>query len=302
MSFETTHKSDWQRAYPYKSRYFARPAWRMHYVDEGAGDPIVMVHGNPTWSFYYRALIDAFRPTHRCIAMDHIGCGLSDRPTLDAYDYQLKSRIDDLEALLDHLGLQDNVTMVVHDWGGMIGLGAALRKPERIARYVILNTAAFLLPEGVPFPWQLHICRRDSAFVRTLVRSCNLFCWGAAIGGTGRGLGKAARRGLMAPYDSYANRLAVHEFVKDIPLTPSHVSYQTALEIDNGLVETVGDKPMQICWGLQDFVFDGQFLAEWQRRFPNATVEAYSDAGHYVLEDVPERVIRAMQQMLKTVP
>lgn len=287
---------DWQRAFPFAARYFERPAGRMHYVHEGSGAPIVMVHGNPTWSFYYRAVIDAFRASHRCIAMDHIGCGKSDRPTLADYDYQLKSRIDDLEALLDHLGLDENVTLVVHDWGGMIGLGAALRRPERIARYVILNTAAFLLPPGVPFPWQLKICRRDSALVRTLVRSCNLFCWGAAIGGTGRGLSPVARRGLLAPYDSYQNRLAVHEFVKDIPLTADHPSYQTGLAVDEGLVETVGDKPMQICWGLQDFVFDAQFLAEWQRRFPHAQVESYADAGHYVLEDVPNRIIGAMRR------
>ncbi len=298
MNLADSKKNDWQREYPFASHYFQRPSGRMHYVDEGSGAPIVMVHGNPTWSFYYRALVEAFRGSHRCIAMDHMGCGLSDRPSTYDYDYQLRSRVDDLEALLDHLGLTENVTLVVHDWGGMIGLGAALRKPERIARYVILNTAAFLLPPGVPFPWQLEICRRDSALVRTLVRSCNLFCWGAAIGGTGKGLSRNARRGLMAPYDSYANRLAVHEFVKDIPLTPDHPSYETALEIDNGLVETVGDKPMQICWGLQDFVFDGLFLAEWQRRIPHTNVEAYSDAGHYVLEDAPQRIIKAMKRLL----
>lgn len=269
----------------------------MHYVDEGTGPAIVMVHGNPTWSFYYRALIAEFSKTHRCIAMDHLGCGLSERPEKGEYDYQLKSRIDDLSALLDHLDV-DDATLVVHDWGGMIGMGAATRRPDRFSRYVILNTAAFLLPAGVPFPWQLHICRQDSALVRFLVRGLNLFCWGAAIGGTGRGLSTEARRGLMAPYNSYRDRLAVHEFVKDIPLTPEHPSYATALAIDEGLVATVGDKPMLICWGMQDFVFDELFLAEWRRRFPLAQVNEYADAGHYVLEDAPERIIESMREFI----
>ena len=118
-----------------------------------------MLHGNPTWSFYYRNLVLALRDSHRCIVPDHIGCGLSDKPPTTLYDYSLKSRIDDLEALLDSLGLRENLTLVVHDWGGMIGMGFAARHPERIKRIVASNTGAFPLPESKRLPWSLWLGR-----------------------------------------------------------------------------------------------------------------------------------------------
>ena len=124
----------------------------LHYLDEGQGEPVVMVHGNPTWSFYYRKLVEALRRSTATIVPDHIGCGLSDKPDDDRYDYTLERRVADLESLLDHLGVDRGITLVVHDWGGMIGMGFAARHPERIARLVILNTAAFHLPPRSRFP------------------------------------------------------------------------------------------------------------------------------------------------------
>src|SRR5205823_3246531 len=108
--------------------------------------PVVMLHGNPTWSFYYRNLVLSLRDSYRTIVPDHIGCGLSDKPDDSRYRYTLESRVTDLEALLEHLGVTCDITLVVHDWGGMIGLAYAVRHPERIRRLVILNTGAFHLP------------------------------------------------------------------------------------------------------------------------------------------------------------
>src|SRR6476661_3104523 len=133
--------------YPFAPHSFTRPHGRMNYLDEGSGDPIIMLHGNPTWSFYYRNLVLALRGSYRCIVPDHIGCGLSDKPAETLYDYSLKSRIDDLERLVDTLELTEKITLVLHDWGGMIGMAYAVRHPERIARLVFLNTGAFHLPE-----------------------------------------------------------------------------------------------------------------------------------------------------------
>ena len=107
---------------------------RLHYIDEGEGEPVVMLHGNPSWSFLYRNLIDSLRGSHRVIVPDHIGCGLSEKPDDSRYTYTLQSRMDDLEDLLDHLGLDRELTLVLHDWGGMIGMAYAARHPERIAR------------------------------------------------------------------------------------------------------------------------------------------------------------------------
>src|SRR6476469_1523032 len=146
--------------YPFTPRRFDRHGIGLSYLDEGAGDPVVMLHGNPTWSFYYRNFVLALRDSYRCIVPDHIGCGLSDKPPLSAYDYSLKSRIDDLEALLDHLNLRENLTLVLHDWGGMIGMAFAARYSERIKRIVASNTGAFPLPERKSLPWSLRLGRR----------------------------------------------------------------------------------------------------------------------------------------------
>src|SRR5712692_6431654 len=145
--------------YPFASHFLDRDGIRYHYVVEGAGEPVVMLHGNPTWSYYYRRLVLALRDSYRIIVPDHIGCGLSDKPDDSHYEYTLKSRVDDLEALLDHLGVQESVTLVLHDWGAMIGMAYAPRHPERIQRFVILNPAAFPLPAAKRLPLSLRLCR-----------------------------------------------------------------------------------------------------------------------------------------------
>src|SRR5690606_5870175 len=145
--------------YPFRGRYFDVGGARMHYLDEGTGEPVVMLHGNPTWSFYYRELVRALSPRYRCIVPDHVGMGPSDKPGADRYEYTLERRVDDLGALLEPLGVERDVTLVLHDWGGMIGMAWAARRPERVARLVILNTAAFPLPDDKPFPWPLWLTR-----------------------------------------------------------------------------------------------------------------------------------------------
>ena len=160
-------------------RDFDRGGLRLHYIDEGSGEPVVMLHGNPTWSFFYRHLIDALRGSHRVIVPDHIGCGLSDKPDDSRYTYTLASRVDDLELLLDHLGLESDLTLVMHDWGGMIGMTYAARHPERIARLVVSNTAAFHKPPAKPMPRALAICPRLGAG-GVPGPGLNVFCHGTA--------------------------------------------------------------------------------------------------------------------------
>ena len=148
----------------------------MHYLDEGPRDapPVLMLHGNPTWSFYYRNLVLALRDRYRCIVPDHIGCGLSDKPGDEQYDYRLRSRIEDVDALVRHLELDQPLTLVVHDWGGMIGFAWAVKSPDRIARSVILNTAAFPLPEDKKMPPALSLVR-DTSLGAFLVTRFNAF-------------------------------------------------------------------------------------------------------------------------------
>ncbi|PLY03002.1 MAG: alpha/beta hydrolase [Desulfuromonas sp.] len=289
------------RPYPFASHFLDLNGLQYHYLDEGQGDPVVMVHGNPSWSFYYRNLVDALRQKYRVIVPDHIGCGLSQKPAVADYAYTLEQRIDDLEALLAHLGVDQRITLVVHDWGGMIGMGYATRHPEQIARLVILNTAAFHLPAAKKFPPALKICR-DTALGRFLVLRLNMFAVMAARVGCKRNpMPKALRQAYCAPYDTPANRIATLQFVRDIPLAPADPGYALVSTIGAGL-ERFAAVPMTICWGLRDFVFDRHFLEEWQRRFPLAEVHTFADCGHYILEDAKDEVIPLIERFLEEHP
>jgi cis-3-alkyl-4-acyloxetan-2-one decarboxylase len=286
--------------YPFASHSLEIDGHRCHYLDEGTGDPIVMLHGNPTWSYYYRNMVAASRCSYRTIVPDHIGCGLSDKPSAADYPYTLERRVRDLETLLNSLRLVKDLTLVLHDWGGMIGMAYAHRHPDAIRRLVILNTGAFHLPASKPFPWSLWLCR-NRLFGSVLVRGLNAFCRGAARYCTIKGMTPEIRAGYLAPYDSWANRVAVLRFVQDIPLRPSDPGYQLISDVQANLTQ-FRSLPMLICWGEKDFVFDGHFLAEWQRYFPEAEVHRFPNAGHYVLEDAGDEIIALVQTFLKAHP
>jgi haloalkane dehalogenase len=286
--------------YPYASHFLDRDGIRLHYLDEGPGDPVVMLHGNPTWSYYYRNLVAALRDRYRCIVPDHIGCGLSDKPQPPRYDYSLQSRVADLTALLDHLGVRDNVTLVLHDWGGMIGMAWAARHVEAVRRLVILNTAAFHLPKTKRFPFRLWI-GRNTRLGAWLIRSRNLFCRHAAnVGVKRKSLPPDVRAWYLKPYDSWENRIAVLKFVETIPLKPTDPGYDIVSEVEAALPK-FADTPALICWGMQDFVFDRHFLDEWERRLPRARVHRFADCGHYILEDAADEVIPLVERFLTIV-
>ena len=279
----------WGHLYPFGSHYLDRDGLAYHYLDEGRGEPLLMVHGNPTWSFFFRSLVLALRPHYRCVAPDHIGCGLSAKPGPQAYGYRLEDRVDDLERLTGALGLNRGVTLIVHDWGGMIGLAWALRRPQRIARLVILNTAGFLPPSRKPIPLRLRLIRDFPALAEPAVLGLNLFARAAVWMAPRRSLAPAVKTGLLAPYDRPAHRLATLRFVQDIPLSAADPSYATVCAVQRDL-QRLAHLPTLICWGMHDFVFDQDYLKEWQRRFPRAEVNLFPDAGHYLLEDAPQAV------------
>jgi cis-3-alkyl-4-acyloxetan-2-one decarboxylase len=285
--------------YPFSSHFMEINGLNHHYLDEGRGDPIVMVHGNPTWSFYFRNLVKALSPDYRTIVPDHMGCGLSDKPDEDQYDFRLSSRIRNLEMLLDRLGLDKPITLILHDWGGAIGLGYALRHPDRIARIILMNTAAFSPPKGKKLPVRLQILKRFGAIARVAVLGGNLFCRAALVMAPRKALGREVKKGLCAPYNSWNNRLATLKFVEDIPLVPSDPSYPMLQWLDHHL-HRLSSIPMLILWGMHDFVFDPDYLSEWQRRFPQARIHRYPQAGHYLLEDEPVRILADILNFLKS--
>jgi len=274
---------------------------KYHYVDEGTGDPIVMIHGNPTWSFYFRTLVKTLSTHYRAIAPDHIGCGLSDKPGVKIYDYRLASRVADLETLIDHLSLKRRITLVLHDWGGIIGMAYAVRYPSRVGRLVILNSAAFLPPQGKRLPLRLRLVRNVKPPATIAVLGFNLFSYGALFMASHKRLKKDVKLGLTAPYNSWKNRIATLKFVQDIPLSAEDPSFELVKHTQQNLKSLV-NIPMLICWGKRDFVFDGDYLQEWRRRFPKAEVHTFSAAGHYVLEDVPDGIVKRVKDFLIKYP
>ncbi len=282
------------RQYPFTPRSFATAQGaRLSYLDEGprADEAVLMLHGNPTWSFYYRNLVRELVPTLRCIAPDHIGMGLSEKP--GDYDYTLATRIADIEALVASLGLK-RVHLVVHDWGGAIGFGFAARHPELIGRLVILNTAAFASER---IPARIALCKLP--FVGPLlVRGFNGFAWPATwMAMHRRCLTPEEKSGYLFPYGSWSARVAVSAFVRDIPLSPAHPSWATLNAAEAGLAH-FEDRPALIVWGGRDFCFNDSFLARWRELFPAARCERIADAGHYVLEDAAEEVIPLIREHL----
>ena len=283
--------------YPFVGSYLNLDGIAMHYLDEGEGEPVVMLHGNPTWSYYYRNLVLGLREKCRVIVPDHVGCGLSDKPDDQHYEYSLQRRVADLEALVEHCQITGSHTLVMHDWGGMIGMLYAVRHPERIKRLVILNTAAFHLPATKRLPPSLWLCRH-TPLDDWLVRRSGLFCRLVLRWGCRRGMPAAVRAGYLAPCDCAADRLAHLRFVRDIPLYPQDKSYGLVSEVQEGLARFQAT-PAVILWGERDFVFDHHFLAEWRRRLPAAEVQVFPQAGHLVLEDAGEEILPIIRRFLR---
>ena len=288
-------------------RFEVRPGIRMHYLDEGPrdGEVVLALHGNPSWSYYWRHLVRGLRDRYRVVVPDHVGMGLSDKPdddrdALPRYDYTLQSRVDDLQALLEHLGIDGPLTLAVHDWGGMIGFGWALERMPRVRRLVVLNTAAFPMPAGKPMPWQIAL-GRDYNIGELVIRGFNAFSAGASWLGVERRMPRAVRRAYVAPYDSWANRISTVRFMQDIPLRPGDRAWPL-VEASGQRLREYADRPAFIGWGLKDFVFDRDFLARFRSDWPQAEVHAFEDAGHYVLEDRHEVLVPAIRGFLDRHP
>ena len=291
-------------------RFEVRPGISMSYLDQGPrdGEVVVMLHGNPSWSYYWRTLVagladPASGKRYRCIVPDHVGMGLSDKPddylaSKPRYDYTLQSRVDDLEALLRHAGVDDAtpVTLAVHDWGGMIGFGWALKHAAQVKRLVVLNTAAFPMPATKAMPWQIAL-GRDYFVGELLIRTFNAFSAGASWLGVERKMPADVRRAYVAPYDSWKNRIATIRFMQDIPLSPKDAAWPL-LEAAGKALPSFADRPAFIGWGLKDFVFDRHFLERFRADLPQAEVHAFDDAGHYVLEDRHEVLVPAIRAFL----
>lgn len=278
--------------YPFSQNYLTTSSGIIHFVDEGQGPVLLFVHGNPTWSFAWRNLIKRFSKTHRCIAIDHLGCGLSDKPQQEVY--RLADHIERLQLLVETLDLE-KITLIAHDWGGAIGSGVAGRLPQRFDRLVLLNTGAF---RSQLIPFRIALCRIP-LLGKLGMQGANLFAQAAVRMAVNEAypLPEKIKKGYLLPYDSWKNRIAIDRFVKDIPLKLSHPSYPTLTEVEQNLSK-LSDKPVLLPWGIKDWCFTPEFLKEFQQIFPEAQTVRFEKAGHYLFEERPQELGDAIEKFL----
>jgi haloalkane dehalogenase len=275
--------------YPFEPRRFDTGRGEMSYLDEGKGDEaVVMVHGNPTWSFFYRNIVLGLRGRMRCIVPDHLGCGLSDKP--QDFNYTLGEHIANLRTLLDSLHLR-KIHLIVHDWGGPIGLGATLGRSDQLDRVVILNTAAFA---DTVVPLRIRLCRMP-VLGEWFVRGLNGFARPATWMAVNKPLPAEVKRGFLHPYANWANRIATHRFVVDIPSGKGSASDRALAEVERRL-PILRDRSVLILWGGKDFCFNRHYYDRWTAYLPGAVAEYLPMAGHYLLEDAPDHCRAAIDR------
>ncbi|MDD5698095.1 MAG: alpha/beta fold hydrolase [Victivallaceae bacterium] len=281
-----------QSEYPFKPNFIKISAHNYHYVDEGKGEEtLLMVHGSTTWSFMYRNLIREFSPDYRVIAPDHLGCGRSDKP--QDFPYRLETHIDNLENLFFSLNL-NKVTLVLHDWGTPIGMGLAVRHPDKIARLVILNSAAF----STSWPPLKLMFFRIPWLGDKLVRNLNLYLNAALRLSVKKSLPAIVQKGFRFPYQTYEDRIALLRFIRDVPIDPEHISFEVLLEIEHGLW-MFRETPVCVIWGMRDWRFSPRCLKRWKLYYPQAQVLQLDKAGHYVLEDEGGRAAAFMKDFIR---
>lgn len=274
-------------AYPFESRFFAQPEGRMHYVDEGQGPPVVFVHGNPSWSFEYREVLRLLSPQYRCLAPDHLGFGLSDKPP--GIDYTPQAHAARLARWLDSLDLQ-HATLVVGDWGGPIGLSWALDHPDRVDHLVITNTWLW----SVASDWYYQAF---SGFVggplgRGLIRSRNFFadtvvkmCFGDRSK-----LTPELHAHYLQPLEIPAEREANWTFPGQI------IGASSWLEAQWQRRAVWSAKAVSLVWGMKDIAFREKELRRWNEAFPSAKVWRLAGVGHFVAEEAPEELAQAIRR------
>jgi cis-3-alkyl-4-acyloxetan-2-one decarboxylase len=289
----TIRDETFEGLYPFTPHYYSHHGMDMHYVDEGSGEPVVMVHGDPTWGFLYRNFIPPLSQDYRCIVPDQVGMGKSAVPQERSL-YRLEQHCANLEALLLHLDVRD-ITLVLHDWGGPVGLGFATRHPERIKRLVLMNTWAFAPWPGGPFPRLLEIIRSDRG--EAFVLRKNGYLEPALLGTTyhSKKLTSNVMEAYRAPFPTPESRLAMLCWSRDIPVQESDVSYAEMKRIERALSLFSGI-PVLLVWGMRDPVIPTPVLHRWQQLYPHAATHEIEDASHFLQEDAPERIVQWIEK------
>ncbi|HMO59026.1 MAG TPA: alpha/beta fold hydrolase [Roseiflexaceae bacterium] len=281
--------------YPFAHHTLEVDGGQMHYVDEGHGEPILFVHGSSVWSFLYRHVIRELSQEYRCIAPDHIGFGLSAKPA--AWGYSFAAHMRNLATLIDHLGLQ-RVTLVVHDVGGPIGLGYAIEQPERIARLLIMNTFCWPLQgEFALAPGPIAtLARGPLGRLSIMELNAELRVLVPLVYGDRSKLTPAIHRQYLAPLARPADRHGLFAVAQQVF---SASSWCAALWERRAILANL---PATILWGMRDPLFGQRFLARWCTTLPTAEVVTLPAAGHFVPEEDPAALVRALRRPVGASP
>jgi len=288
---------DLKHEYPFDAHFFTTGRGHtLHYIDEGLNREerpcILLLHGNPTWSFYFRSIIRNLSQNFRVIALDHINCGLSQRLS-PKVETTLSEHIENAHELIAFLQLK-NISLILHDWGGAIGMGLAQKNPEKIKSIIAMNTAAFLSRD---IPWQINMLKNSVGLF--LIKKYNLFAYPALFMASQKGLKPLVKKGMIYPYLKEKNRAQTAHFVLDIPLKKEHQSFEKLQKIEISLQHFAQSEiPIKLIWGKKDFCFSMKFYQKWLSFFPNAETFVLDNAGHYLIEDETEIVNREIECFL----
>jgi haloalkane dehalogenase len=270
--------------YPFQSHYADVAGARVHHLDEGSGPPLLLLHGNPTWSFLYRDIVAGLRDRFRCIAVDYPGFGLSS--AAPGYGFTPAEHAGVIEQLVVQLDLSD-VTMMVQDWGGPIGFAVATRQPERFAAFVVGNTWAW--PKSDPGT-QLFSRLLGGPIGRRLIVNRNVFVERIVPGGVRRRtLPDAVMNAYRGPFPTPASR-------RPIAVLPQQIlaSRPFLAEIDAGLPR-LHDRPALIVWPTKDVAFGDRERRRWEQVFPDHRTVLLEGAGHYIQEDAAPEIVTAIR-------
>jgi pimeloyl-ACP methyl ester carboxylesterase len=276
--------------HPFAIRTFHGADGRQHYVDEGTGPVLLFVHGTPDWSFGFRQLIKAFAATHRCVAMDHLGFGLSDKPA--HADYTVPAHARRLQAFIDHLGLHQ-VNLVVTDFGGSIGLQHALEHPDNVKSIVLYNTWMWDLMPDKRFS-------RPSAIMNSWLGRLLYLRFGFSVnvmmpsgyGDRGK-LAKALHEHFKKALPGPASRTATFACVQEISDAGQFWDAQW------NKVPRLSGIPVLLCWGMRDRFFPPDLLQRWKAALPHAVIHEFKEVGHIVHEEGHEELSSAMRSFLQ---
>ncbi len=275
-------RPDWypEDLFPYESHFLDVEAARVHYIDEGKGPVLLMLHGNPTWSFLYRKIIAELRDEFRCIALDYPGFGLS-KAHKSGYDYRPASHAEVVHQFVERLDLRD-ITFVLQDWGGPIGLWVAARNKDRIRAFVLGNTWAWPLNGDSHF--EKFSKRTSGLFGRFAIRNANAFVNVAMPAGTVRKLSRAEMKAYRGPFPSRESRKPTEVLPREL-LESRDLLYDLERELPK-----MSKTPTLFVWGEQDLAFRPKELRRFTLAFPNYRKVMLPNAGHYIQEDAPVEI------------